>query len=46
MMDLRGDGEQSLVEIRLGERRMNVELTDYAGTGANNNHDPRTPGRF
>ncbi|CAA2987924.1 Hypothetical predicted protein [Olea europaea subsp. europaea] len=44
MMELRGDGEQ--VDIRLLDRRMNVELTDYTGTGANNDHDPGTPGRF
>lgn len=43
-MELRGDGEQ--VDIRLLDRRMNVELTDYTGTGANNDHDPGTPGRF
>ncbi|KAH6809352.1 hypothetical protein C2S51_027135 [Perilla frutescens var. frutescens] len=23
--------------------RMDVELTDYSGTGANNHHDPRSP---
>lgn len=43
---LRGDGEASVVEIKLVERRMNVVLTDYEGTGANNNHDPIPPGRF
>ena len=24
--------------------RMDLELTDYAGTGANTNHDPTKPG--
>lgn len=27
------------------ERRMNIELADYPATGANNNHDPKPPGR-
>ncbi|KAK1582929.1 hypothetical protein Q3G72_022694 [Acer saccharum] len=27
------------------ERRMDLENTDYPGTGANNHHDPKTPGR-
>ncbi|KAJ7976458.1 Transmembrane protein [Quillaja saponaria] len=26
------------------EGRMDLESTDYPGTGANNNHDPKTPG--
>ncbi|KAF2288148.1 hypothetical protein GH714_004666 [Hevea brasiliensis] len=25
--------------------RMDLENTDYPGTGANNHHDPKTPGR-
>ncbi|KAI5659479.1 hypothetical protein M9H77_28272 [Catharanthus roseus] len=28
------------------ERRMEIETTDYPGTGANNHHDPTTPGGF
>ncbi|KAK2638357.1 hypothetical protein Ddye_026152 [Dipteronia dyeriana] len=28
------------------ERRMDLENTDYPGTGANNHHDPKTPGRI
>ncbi|XP_054802365.1 uncharacterized protein LOC129306059 [Prosopis cineraria] len=35
--------------IEMGEEviegRMDLESTDYPGTGANNRHDPRTPGR-
>ncbi|OMO67841.1 hypothetical protein CCACVL1_20281 [Corchorus capsularis] len=27
------------------EDRMLMESTDYPGTGANKNHDPKTPGR-
>ena len=27
------------------ERRMDLESTDYPGTGANNRHDPKSPGR-
>ncbi|XP_028766833.1 uncharacterized protein LOC114724615 [Neltuma alba] len=48
---------QGLVDLRTGEEttetgedqvivgRMDLESTDYPGTGANNRHDPRTPGR-
>ncbi|KAI6696998.1 hypothetical protein NL676_017117 [Syzygium grande] len=32
-------------EIVFMERRMEMESNDYPGTGANNHHDPRTPGR-
>lgn len=39
------EGDEKLFESLL-ERRMNIELTDYPGTGANNNHDPKTPGRI
>lgn len=28
------------------ERRMDIETTDYPGTGANNQHDPTTPARL
>lgn len=27
------------------KERMNLEMDDYPGTGANNHHDPNTPGR-
>ncbi|XP_075492857.1 uncharacterized protein LOC142530861 [Primulina tabacum] len=27
-------------------RRKNIELADYPETGANNNHDPKPPGRI
>ncbi|KAJ8763136.1 hypothetical protein K2173_025521 [Erythroxylum novogranatense] len=33
------------MEERYVEGRMDLESTDYPGTGANNHHDPRTPGR-
>ncbi|KAJ4841133.1 hypothetical protein Tsubulata_007652 [Turnera subulata] len=48
---------QDVMELSLGEEilddategyiegRMDLESTDYPGTGANNHHDPRTPGR-
>ena len=41
-MDLSSDGEELLDFIN---GRMDLESTDYPGTGANNHHDPRTPGR-
>lgn len=31
--------------IEMGIRRKDFESADYPGTGANNRHDPRTPGR-
>ncbi|XP_052174430.1 uncharacterized protein LOC127789556 [Diospyros lotus] len=31
-------------EVFVGAGRMVLETTDYPGTGANNNHDPSTPG--
>lgn len=27
------------------KERMNLEIEDYPGTGANNHHDPNPPGR-
>ncbi|KAJ4721343.1 Calcium-transporting ATPase 9, plasma membrane-type-like protein [Melia azedarach] len=33
-------GDQAYIE-----RRMDMENTDYIGTGANKDHDPKTPGR-
>ncbi|KAI4348512.1 hypothetical protein L6164_009227 [Bauhinia variegata] len=35
-----GMGEEFMVE-----GRMDMESADYPGTGANNRHDPKTPGR-
>ncbi|KAF7852243.1 hypothetical protein BT93_L5384 [Corymbia citriodora subsp. variegata] len=32
-------------EMVFMERRMEMESNDYPGTGANNHHDPKTPGR-
>ncbi|KEH25532.1 transmembrane protein, putative [Medicago truncatula] len=29
----------------LVKKRMNLEIEDYPGTGANNHHDPKVPGR-
>lgn len=41
-MDMRIDGELSEVFV---EGRMDMDnSTDYPGTGANRNHDPKTPG--
>lgn len=43
-----GDGEELFEVGEEGlffERRMVMENTDYPGTGANNHHDPKTPGR-
>ncbi|EEF36658.1 uncharacterized protein LOC8286483 [Ricinus communis] len=42
-MDLSSQGEE-LDFIIAG--RMDLESTDYPGTGANNHHDPKTPGRL
>ncbi|XP_057950025.1 uncharacterized protein LOC131145015 [Malania oleifera] len=44
-VDLRGKEKWAEVEGGYAERRMEVETTDYPGAGANNHHDPRTPGR-
>ncbi|CAK7341587.1 unnamed protein product [Dovyalis caffra] len=40
------DGEM-LLDVGEGyiEGRMDLGSTDYPGTGANNHHDPKTPGR-
>ncbi|KAL1813400.1 hypothetical protein ACET3Z_023465 [Daucus carota] len=40
------NGELLVVEEIAMEGRMDLENTDYPGTGANNRHDPRSPGRF
>ncbi|MBA0803482.1 hypothetical protein Gohar_013690 [Gossypium harknessii] len=40
------DGEEVTTEgDRFNGERMLMESTDYPGTGANKNHDPKTPGR-
>ncbi|KAJ4721347.1 putative Transmembrane protein [Melia azedarach] len=40
------DSEELLgVDQAYIEGRMDMESTDYPGTGANNHHDPKTPGR-
>ncbi|KAK9289827.1 hypothetical protein L1049_007987 [Liquidambar formosana] len=44
-VDMRNDGEVLEVEQGYMEGRMDLESTDYPGTGANNHHDPKTPGR-
>ena len=31
--------------IQEEKRRMKLELNDYPGSGANNRHDPRSPGK-
>ncbi|KAA8518348.1 hypothetical protein F0562_015769 [Nyssa sinensis] len=43
VMDMKTDGE--LLERQFIEGRMDLESNDYPGTGANNHHDPKTPGR-
>ncbi|CAB4316381.1 unnamed protein product [Prunus armeniaca] len=46
---MHGAGDLGLFDVGEGEGfiegRMDMERTDYPGTGANNHHDPRTPGR-
>lgn len=42
-MDMRIDGELSEVFV-VGRMDMEAGYTDYPGTGANRNHDPKTPG--
>uniref|UniRef100_A0A2P2KYL1 Uncharacterized protein MANES_09G136400 n=1 Tax=Rhizophora mucronata TaxID=61149 RepID=A0A2P2KYL1_RHIMU len=43
--DLNDGDELTDVGEGISEGRMDMESTDYPGTGANNHHDPRTPGR-
>ncbi|PSS15795.1 DNA ligase [Actinidia chinensis var. chinensis] len=44
-MEMRMDGELSNVEEFSMQGRMDLEHSDYPGTGANHHHDPNTPGR-
>ncbi|KAJ7976450.1 putative Transmembrane protein [Quillaja saponaria] len=44
--------QDSLMEVmfdvedqELMERRMDLQINDYGGTGANKDHDPKSPGR-
>ncbi|KAK7336324.1 hypothetical protein VNO77_16861 [Canavalia gladiata] len=41
------NGEEmfDMVEELMVEGRIDLESNDYPGTGANNRHDPKTPGR-
>ncbi|KAF1886586.1 hypothetical protein Lal_00045819 [Lupinus albus] len=42
-----GNGDKDLVDMDEGftERRIVLEIQDYEGTGANRDHDPKSPGR-
>lgn len=46
MNDALGNGEDLVVDMKEGsiERRVDLETQDYAGTGANPDHDPKSPG--
>ncbi|KAK9986884.1 hypothetical protein SO802_031835 [Lithocarpus litseifolius] len=44
-MDLRDGVEVFDVGERFIEGRMDFETSDYKGTGANQGHDPKTPGK-
>ncbi|KAE9586362.1 hypothetical protein Lal_00000910 [Lupinus albus] len=41
-----GNGKEELVDIDKGftQRRIDLEIQDYEGTGANKDHDPKSPG--
>ncbi|XP_042512740.1 uncharacterized protein LOC122087611 [Macadamia integrifolia] len=46
LMDERNYGGKGLeLDEAIIRGRMDIETNDYPGTGANNNHDPRSPGR-
>ena len=41
------NGEEMVVDMDeeiMMERRIDLEIEDYGGTGANNDHDPKSPG--
>ncbi|OIW09463.1 hypothetical protein TanjilG_22737 [Lupinus angustifolius] len=42
-----GNGEEELLDVNKGytHRRIDLEIQDYEGTGANKDHDPKSPGR-
>ncbi|KAK7336314.1 hypothetical protein VNO77_16851 [Canavalia gladiata] len=46
VLEVGNDGVEIEIEMEKGliERRMNLETQDYAGTGANGDHDPKSPG--
>ena len=46
MQKLGDVNEEVLVDVDEGliERRMDLETQDYEGTGANRDHDPKSPG--
>ncbi|BAT84991.1 hypothetical protein LR48_Vigan03g199100 [Vigna angularis] len=41
-----GNGDEVVVDMKeeVTERRVNLETQDYEGTGANKDHDPKSPG--
>jgi len=42
-----GNGDEVVGDMKEGEfieRRVYLETQDYAGTGANKDHDPKSPG--
>jgi len=42
-----GNGDEVVVDMKEGEfteRRVYLETQDYEGTGANRDHDPKSPG--
>ncbi|XAR69548.1 hypothetical protein NMG60_11001179 [Bertholletia excelsa] len=45
MDHMRKDGELAEAEELMIEGRMDLQSNDYPGTGANNHHDPKSPGR-
>ncbi|KAJ7971978.1 putative Transmembrane protein [Quillaja saponaria] len=44
-LDLRNGEDMFDLREEFIEGRMDLESTDYPGTGANNHHDPKSPGR-